>query len=259
MLAAHLQRLTRPVRYAMHPDLARALSNYLMIHSRAYNLPAGHREIEQRMGHLMHPEAMPLLTQLLRGTLQGEHDAPGMYLDRLQDAVPGLHQMTPMYSHARGAIGTYGDVLHSSDMHEHGHDDIADLLHVLRGMGQNAAQPAPWVGRHYQQDYMHHPSTANLLGSGWIGAIDAQDYQPAAGFWRVRHNLHDRHPDTELLERLGQGAHGRDPLPHILRIHDIMEQMRGTANDPTREAAPTATGIRDLLRTHLIPHLHGME
>lgn len=84
MLAAHLQRLSRPVRYAaMDPAHAAAIRNYLALTTRGYDVP---RLYQQARPHLPGGREGELLHHLFSAMI-GEHDpdALAQFLDAHQD------------------------------------------------------------------------------------------------------------------------------------------------------------------------------
>lgn len=248
MLARYLRTSTeRPVRYAMHPDLARALSNYLMIHSRAHDIPGMHHQL---MPHMQGDT--DLLHQLMQGMLQGHHETPGMYLDAMHEMSPQLARIPPR---------PYPD----SD------DPMENMPYYLRQMAQVMGQPQLAYG--YGRTGLDDALTKRLLVSGHVGALPGQGFQPTSA-------LDDliRHPQTPpdlraYLNASYRYAVGNEHHPamlrHMMLAHDLSgEEMRrgdymprpadrrdNTTGGVRGHAASLNAGIREVLRDHLIPHL----
>lgn len=252
MLARHLNRLTRPVRYAMPPrmapELAQALSNYLMIHSRAHDLRGAHEESLPRLGL----QGNPRLHRLMEGILGGHHEAPAMYADVLHEAHPGLHP--------------------PEGMHLHGEDRLDDLLHLVHSMAGNVQRPfgSHPVGRIYSQRNLEHPHTRDLLLDGWAGGLWGQEWQPGEAARNLRTSSPTGGVPDDLRGYLNAAYHGipyvqhggrhrmdSDPLAAILAQHDVAHEA-ARRGEGRGHAGTLVSGIRDLLRAHLIPHLMRM-
>lgn len=158
MLAAHLKRLARPVRYAMDPAHEQAIRNYVAIASRSQGLPALHQQATAQDlpgilgGHTEH--AANLLGGVMR---HGDPDLLGILHDLLAD-----HGITP---------GTGG-----------GTPQLMGLLNQMRDNTIGTGGPSPAVLRGYAADALNHPRMQQLV-SQWLGqnsvVPDAYGYGPS--------------------------------------------------------------------------------
>lgn len=240
MLARYLHtRASRPVRYAMHPDLARALSNYLMIHSRANDLMGLHHQAGMALGLEGHPQ----LSHLMHGLLQGHHEAPGMYLDVMQELAP--HLRVP-----------------SSATNPRTMSPVQQLLSRLDDMMPDVDRPAR-IGTGYSQRALQHPRTHDLLTDAWVGALPAQGYLPSEYAWQMRERAAQHGIPPDLAGYLRASDYGRDEhnsgglLRHILTLHDLA----GESSRRMEGGYPQSlhSGLTEALRDHLVPHLDEMN
>ena len=236
MLARHLHKLARrPVRYAnMHPELAQALSNYLMIHSRAHAFP----DHEYSAAHFLGLTEHPLLHQLRGGVLQGHHEAPAMYLDMLEQLVPHLQSLMSTPEHREAGVTNPVD-------------SLVQLLDSMSGMAQNPAGASGYLPHHLQ-----HPQAQELLRQGWRGELTGQPYSPGA----FAHDLStSQRTPTDLRGYIRAAIAGtwRDPLKRLLTVHDLARES-STRGERVVDSSGLTAGIRHVLAHHLIPHLDAL-
>lgn len=150
MLARHLNRLTRPVRYAMDPAHEAAIRNYLALTTRAYDVPGIY---QQARPHLPQGHEGALLHQLF-SSLIGEHDPSALaaFLDAHQD-ITGQPRREDTRQH--------------DDPHE-------ELMRLLAGMHEAVTDQYRYDGHpvvpQFATPRLYTPITADALRTG-LGSI----------------------------------------------------------------------------------------
>ena len=235
MLARHLNRLAYPIRYAarpstMSPEIAQALQNYLMIHSRAHDLPGLHHTAHHDSGLFgnapVAASPLGLLDHLARGTLAGGHDAPGMYYDEmLERFFGGQHRNT-------------------------GLESIDALMHLMRTLSGRVQSPGD-VARQYSNRRIRSPEVTSLLDDGWNGALSGQGFQPGAAMGSL---LHDTRTPADLRGYLNAATYHESPIHSALMLHDLTHEA-SRRREGQGYAADLNAGLREVFRDHIIPHL----
>ena len=236
MLAAHLRRLERPVRYAaMDPAHVRAIENYLRINTRAHGLPHTHYNLtgpDSTIGQLY--QQRPEIAPHFQGILQGDNAALAQYLDLLDE---------------------HGDLRHTFGSQPAPHQQLANFLMHLDSM-RRAAEVGRVPSSHgddrsgnihtmYSQAALEHPDTQNEVRRviHYGNLIDRLRDLPA---YHVPHGQQGLYRGTGLRNQAMAGdIHG------LLGLHDL-------AADPSNDPAEAAGVHRQLeagLRNRLIPHL----
>jgi hypothetical protein len=223
MLARYLK--TRPTRYAMDPNHAAAMRNFLALQSRAYDLT---HLAHQAAPHLQHP----LLQQLLHAVLgEDDHQALGPLLDVAQDEA-GLHPL-PEYHHAAGEP-------------QNALIDHLDLLHHALS-GRSGVYPLGRIHRQYAPSALRHLLHPITLGDG--GAVPdllhavRQAFPQGPRAWNgpvspITHAIVGVEQDDAAL------------LPNVYdALMDLQRQGHGAA-DPLR--GRTA----GLIRSTVLPRIH---
>lgn len=234
MLARHLNRQARPVRYALPPrppqtppEHAEAMRNFLALHTRAFDVPhLAH--LAQQGGHLQHP----LLQQLLQGVLQ-QHDpaALGMFADVHQDET-GIAPTPQLYAGAG----------HAPDQSHHAVIDVLHALNRVANFGDNDFFST--IGRVPSPAQIHERyATGNLAG---LRAASPQGHPYLHG---IEHTAPEQHQEAF-------NAALRHPRPlTLLPAYDAAHALAQGDYVP-RTADRARRGIADVLRSHFLPLLH---
>ena len=245
MLAAHLRRLERPVRYAaMDPAHVRALENYLRISSRASGIPSLHREAQPVLASLY--GAHPPIAQHFQGLMQGDHTALAQYLDLLNE---------------------HGDLRDTPSGINHPNAALSDLIHRLALHHRNIASGDD-RGRSlytmYSQAALEDPSTRGVLNPEYGTSRTPGVASPAMLAAQLQHELGlnglANHPLAHLLH---QSRNTMDTmtgnLPQALAgMHDVahgLDQEPQVRHIRKNLLRPLETRSGSILRNILIPHL----
>lgn len=235
MLAHHLKRLAKPVRYAMDPAHEQAIRNYLAIASRAQELP---RVLPQGLAT---PQAARLLgsqqphAQEAARTMFSENDPTS-----LMALVDLLHEQ-----------GMRGDP-HSSDSLTRTLYHLQQLHHNIAGYGQGQAGAHPAVLRGYGDEALNNRDVRRRVSYIARDPMSAGGYTPLEHVMRLNTLLGQQQNPRHFTvsSHLNDLMHAHDPRAAI-KLHDIGNDILHDDSLPSRvgnHGAGVAAGMGELLK-----------
>lgn len=225
MLARYLRTCQRPVRYALSPEQMRAVQNYLMMGTRAYDVPRQHTEAAPALLPMYHqfPRAGGALGNLLQ---TGDPTSLMAYLGMAEDAGashPLLDVLARLHSHIQPGSPQFGPMQQLAQAHEHGNQSA-------------------WASRPRTQAFDRLMET---LGDARLALLD-----PGAASSNTQLPLDVLTRMRPPLSRAGSAASVGHPmapvhlhdLAHILRIHPQIGHYAGRQAEMVQDDAQTALG-----------------